>query len=42
MENYLANRPQTVEMSKTFSKEVFVECGVLQGTVLSPLLCEIY
>ncbi|CAH1978922.1 unnamed protein product [Acanthoscelides obtectus] len=34
IENYLSNRPQSVQISGSFSKEMYIKCGVPQGTVL--------
>ncbi|CAH1993205.1 unnamed protein product [Acanthoscelides obtectus] len=42
IEGYLSNRPQSVQISGSFSKEMYIKCGVPQGTVLGPLLFNIY
>ncbi|CAH1998361.1 unnamed protein product [Acanthoscelides obtectus] len=42
IESYLSNRPQSVQISGSFSKEMYIKCGVPQRTVLGPLLFNIY
>ena len=41
-QNYLSNRKQIVRIDDVFSEQETIECGVLQGSVLGPLLFLIY
>ena len=40
--NYLSNRKQMVSYNSTLSSSESVKCGVLQGSILGPLLFIIY
>ena len=40
--SYLSNRTQTTEIGSHISSKLNINCGVLQGSVISPLLVLLY